>query len=181
MNGMHVMLDLETLSTLPNAMLLSIGAVKFAPEYFGYDDPVYDKFYQVVRSDKELTGFDINDDTLKWWTQQSEEARAVFADPNAVDLDTALHNFFAWVTRNADRDDVRMWGNGSSFDNVILSTAYRLRGFEQPWRFWNDRCYRTVKNMYPKVDMVRVGTHHNALADAESQARHLLQMGVPLA
>jgi exodeoxyribonuclease VIII len=46
----------------------------------------------------------------------------------------------------------------------------------QPWRHWNDRCYRTVKSLYPDVKLERVGTHHNAVDDAESQARHLIAM-----
>jgi len=46
--------------------------------------------------------------------------------------------------------------------------------------FWNDRCYRTMKAQHRDVDFVRLGTFHNALHDAESQAEHLLAMEITL-
>lgn len=45
-----------------------------------------------------------------------------------------------------------------------------------PWPHWNDRCYRTLKAMRPDVKMERTGTHHNAVDDATSQARHALAL-----
>ena len=77
------------------------------------------------------------------------------------------------------RDDLRVWSNGAGFDNVVLSSAFRRIGMEQPWPFRNDRCYRTMKAQHPEVKMQRVGTHHNAVDDAESQARHLMAMMAP--
>ena len=69
-----------------------------------------------------------------------------------------------------------MWGNGAAFDNAILSTAYALCEIEPPWIYWNDRCYRTVKSLNRSIPFIRLGTHHNALSDAESQATHLMQI-----
>lgn len=43
---------------------------------------------------------------------------------------------------------------------------------ELPWKFWNDRCYRTVSAGFPRRQ--QTGTHHNALDDAISQTKHLL-------
>lgn len=184
----HIMLDLETLSTLHNARILAIGAVMFSTE-----NGVYDRFYQAVESPSldswaetvafsgwtDAQGFHVSRDTLNWWREQSEEAKAVFTDPNAAKIDKALLSFSQWVWSAAPDDrHVRMWGNGAGFDNVILSTAYRLCNMAQPWKFYNDRCYRTVKNMHPLVEFVRKGTYHNALDDAESQAEHLLAMNV---
>ncbi len=118
---------------------------------------------------------------MDWWIGQSEEAKTVFTDPNAVTIDKALLTFTQWILKDVhDIKNVRMWGNGAGFDNVILSTAYQLCAMMQPWRFYNDRCYRTVKSLYPAVSFRRIGVHHNALADAESQADHLLAMGIDL-
>ncbi len=47
---------------------------------------------------------------------------------------------------------------------------------EEPWNFWNNRCYRTLKNLHPKIELVRTGVHHHALADAKTQALHLLEI-----
>jgi len=35
---------------------------------------------------------------------------------------------------------------------------------------------RTIKAQHPDVPLTHVGTHHNAVDDAESQARHLIAM-----
>ena len=180
----HIMVDLETLSLQPTARILSIGAVKFDAER-----GVYDEYYQVVlppvleplmQSHIDDDGFHISNDTLHWWSNQSTEARKVFIDPEAVSINEALITFSIWALRDDLIEDIRLWGNGASFDNVILSEAYRIRNLDKPWKFWNDRCYRTVKHMNPNVRFVRSGTHHNALDDAESQAQHLLRMLVPL-
>jgi len=172
----HIMVDLETLSTSYNAAILAIGAVKFSAE-----KGMYDKFYQAVDTNLIKEGFHVSADTLHWWTQQSEEARAVFIDPDAVDIREALVRFDNWTQIDADKKDVKLWGNGASFDNVILSTAYDLCDLIRPWQFWNDRCYRTMKNMTNIGSITREGTHHNALDDAESQAKHLLAMNIRLA
>ena len=60
--------------------------------------------------------------------------------------------------------------------NIILSEAYQRIGTSAPWPFWKDRCYRTMKNMHPGVQMERAGTHHNALDDAKTQALHLMRI-----
>jgi len=87
-----------------------------------------------------------------------------------MSLRNALDSFRAWLS-GVELDGV--WGNGASFDNVILSEAYRRIGSEAPWPFWKDRCYRTVKSM-AVVPMSRTGTHHNAIDDARDQALHLM-------
>jgi len=172
----HIMTDLETLSTHNNAAILAIGAVKFNTE-----DKVYDKFYKVVKTPPEVEGFHISADTLNWWSKQSEEARRVFEDPTAVPIEEALVSFATWAVDGTSKKDIRLWGNGASFDNVILSTAYQLCDLPQPWMYWNDRCYRTMKNLNPTVGITRMGTHHNAVDDAKTQAIHLLAMEIPLA
>ena len=172
----HIMVDLETLSTSFNATILAIGAVKFDA-----DKKVYDKFYQVVKTPPDVEGFHISSDTLDWLSKQSEEARTVFTDPAAVDISEALMAFHYWAIKNTVIKDIRLWGNGASFDNVILSTAYEICALPKPWMFWNDRCYRTMKSLNRTVGITRMGTHHNALDDAETQAIHLLAMEIELA
>lgn len=178
----HVMVDLETLSTAPNARIIAIGAVKFEP-----GEGVYDNYYQAIKTPRledldqidwiDDDGFHVSKASLQWWKEQTDRAQMVFIDPNAIPIADALDSFTKWVTSEEPADKIRLWGNGASFDNVILASAYRLCNKEQPWRFWNDRCYRTVKNMYPMIPTQRLGTHHNALDDAATQATHLVATG----
>ena len=180
METIHCMLDLETLSTRSNARIVAIGAVLFTRK-----GGLGERFYTPVktpdleRARRITSPFHVEERTILWWEQQPEAARYVLWDERAVPIHIAL-NWFSDFLAFHTNDDVRMWGNGAAFDNAILATAYNLMGIEPPWKFYNDRCYRTVKNMYPDVPMKREGTHHNAVDDAVSQAKHLLSFGVYL-
>ena len=167
-----VMLDLETMGTGPQAAIVAIGAVEFDAQ----SQLIGEEFYVVVDLESSVAhGGVIDASTVLWWLKQSDAARAAF-DRSGTSLTAALIQFSSWMTARAPRENVRVWGNGAAFDNVILASAYRQANITQPWLFWNDRCYRTVKALSPAVTMQRNGTHHNALDDAESQARHLIDM-----
>lgn len=166
-----LMLDLETMDTGPNAAIIAIGAVGFDLD----EGKIGTKFYQVVDLASAVKGGGVIDpSTVLWWMQQSDEARRQFTR-GGVPLEEAPTSFSEWI-KHALQPDVRVWGNGAAFDNVILRSAYERAGMTAPWSHWADRCYRTVKSQYPGVKIERVGTYHNAVDDAESQARHLIAM-----
>lgn len=166
---MHVMIDLETMGTRPNAPIIAIGAVKFTA--MGLVDK---EFY--VSIDLESAVNDghavVDPKTVLWWMEQGGEARSALRE-NKKKVLTALYEFHDWLKPD---EPVGVWGNGASFDNVILSETYRRMNLTPPWPFWADRCYRTVKNLYPACTLERTGVHHNALDDAKSQANHLLKI-----
>ncbi|MDD5370829.1 MAG: 3'-5' exoribonuclease [Anaerolineaceae bacterium] len=168
----NIMLDLETMGTNPNAAIIAIGAVEFDIS----TRTVGERFYRVVdlASSVESGGI-IDASTVLWWMQQSDEARSAFSR-NGEYLKPVLDQFSCWVADRAFRDDIQMWGNGAASDNVILASAYQRCKLPTPWAFWGDRCYRTVRSLYPNIKMQRVGTYHNAVDDAESQARHLIEL-----
>lgn len=171
----HVMVDLETLGTTPGCSILSIGAVAFDP----VDKKLGDEFYIVVQRHSQMTlGLHEDKSTLEWWQRQSADAKKVLTDsalPDAIHLSVALGLFTDFLFQFG-LSDVRIWGNGADFDNAILACCYRACNFELPWRFWNNRCYRTAKNLLPGPVMIRTGTLHNALDDAISQANHLMEI-----
>ena len=75
----HVMIDLETLGTKADSVIISIGAVKFDLDSEQMDD---NGFYASVSIDSNLErGRKIDEDTLLWWLQQSTDAQAVFHEP----------------------------------------------------------------------------------------------------
>lgn len=169
---LDVMLDLETMGNGPRAAIVAIGAVEFDPD----TGTVGERFYQAVDLATSVSmGGEMDASTVLWWMQQGDEARAAFSDGGAP-LASALLDFSTWMHERGTRDEVRVWGNGAAFDNVILASAYKASMQVQPWRHWNDRCYRTIKALHPGVKMERTGVHHNAADDAESQARHLVAM-----
>jgi hypothetical protein len=169
----RIMLDLETLGTAPGSAILAIGAVKFTA------GQILSEFYRRVDL-KSCILYDLNMDpeTVLWWLQQPDQARLEITK-EGKDLADVLHMFYEWVQvaqHSEMTGDPEVWGNGAAFDNALLAEAYRRLGLRLPWKYSNDRCYRTVKNLYPDVQMVRDGTHHNALDDARSQAMHLMAM-----
>lgn len=162
-----VMIDLETWGTGPRAAIISIGAVEFARGGLGRE------FYTRVNPlSCEILGLEFDEDTRAWWAKQSDAARKVFGGIDAEPaIDAALKAFTAWFP-----DKANLWGNGSDFDNVILASAYQAAGYECPWKFYRNRCYRTLKSLRPEIKLERMGTHHNALDDAKTQAKHAVQI-----
>lgn len=165
--SIQVMLDLETMSTRSNAAIASIGAVKFSVE-----DGIIDEFYRTIdlRTCK-AHGLHFDQETIDWWKQQSPEAQKALAK-DTISLTQALDEFSEWYGRKS----LPTWGNGAGFDNVIVENAYRAIGGKRPWLPWEDRCYRTMKNIVQIPIDEREGVFHNALDDARHQTKHLLKI-----
>ena len=162
----QIMLDLETLGNKPGSVIVAIGAVKFG------NDEILDRFYERVDAESCVSlGLRMDVSTVMWWMKQNDAARKEITQPGST-LSEVLMRFSSWVNDL----DAEVWGNGASFDNVLLSDAYDRAQLQRPWTYRNDRCYRTIKSLHPKVPMVRGGTHHNALDDATAQALHLMAM-----
>lgn len=173
----NVMIDLETLGTKPGSVIVSIGAVAFN---LGEPQDEYPTFYEVFSlSDTVRYNFSLDLDTMIWWMKQTNEARKVFHVPGRViaDVLTEFNRFVA--TASGHRGDVKVWGNGADFDNVLLAGYYRELGIPAPWKYHNNRCFRTVRRVLALPDVAREGTHHNALDDALYQVKVLQQVKNP--
>lgn len=167
---MEIMGDIETLGTSPNSVIVSIGAAMFDLT----KGEIVDKFYRVIDIQSCVdAGLVIDPGTVVWWMKQSDAARKVFTEQSFV-LPHVLKEFSAWVGKSDSK--CRFWGNGATFDNVLVDSAYKAVGLRKPWGYWDDRCYRTVAAMVPHVKIERSGTHHNALDDAITQAKHLIKI-----
>ena len=165
----NVMVDLETLGTVADAVILSIGAVCFDLDSDRIDD---DGFYASISVDSNVEAKRrIQEDTLIWWMKQPPEAQAVFHEEKQT-LGSALDDFADWLGPDADK--LYLWSDGADFDLPMLQHAYVQRGMGVPWKFWNNRCFRTFKSLphARQVVIKREGVHHNALADALHQAKH---------
>lgn len=172
-----VMVDLETLGTGPNAPIVSIGAVYFNPETGELGRTFYRAIDALRTPDNDA---EIDMGTVAWWMGQSEDARAVFSDPEALPIRRALIVFNRFL---GEAERPRLWGNGAGFDNVILRQAMSRQAITPKWDFPNDRDVRTIVDLgrqilgiNPKYDIPRVGTAHNALDDAIHQARYVSEI-----
>ena len=170
------MVDLETMGLGPTAAIVSIGCVPFDRESLTVSQ---DEFYTVVDLESSLkAGLTAESSTILWWMTQSEEARTELFSGRRVQLYEALSAFKYWMAGLVPtKNDRKVWGNGAAFDNVILSSAYKAVGLEPPWNFWNDRCFRTMKNEFAGVPLPdRAGLHHKAVDDARYQAECLVEI-----
>lgn len=171
----NIMVDLETLGNTPTAAIVSIGAVAFDPVNF----VIGKTFYEVIDLKDAARHGTIDPETVTWWIGQQPEAQEVFniANPYKRTLFDALHDLTRFI--NIQSEYPKIWGNGSSFDNVILRNAYNSTGQTVPWKFYNDRDLRTIKDLalmmnIDSKELVKAeGTKHNALDDAIFQAKQL--------
>lgn len=161
----NIMCDLETMAKTNNAAIVSIGAVKFT------DKKLLEGFYRVVTLQSCMDeGLDVDASTIKWWLEQSNEATRELLC-NQIPLPQALQEFASWLG-----SDGVLWGNGATFDNVILTNAYKACRIRRPWSYRNDRCYRTISALYPDIEKESPGVNHRALTDAENQAKHIIRI-----
>jgi hypothetical protein len=160
------MIDLETLGTVADACILSIGAVRFDLDSAAIDDQ---GFYASVSIDSNLElKRRIQEDTLIWWMKQDPAAQGVFHESKQT-LPTALRELSDWF----GDDTFNVWSNGADFDLPMLAHAFTQCGMEVPWKFWNSNCFRTYKKL-PGAKLIRaavMGVKHNALSDAYQQAQ----------
>ncbi|KQN09799.1 hypothetical protein ASE85_02340 [Sphingobium sp. Leaf26] len=164
----HIMNDIETLGTGDDALILSIGAVKFN----ALGD--FDSFHMAIDvDDAQRHGLTISARTVLWWMEEDKaDARRALLALKRHPLLTVLDDYRAWYGEKS----LPTWGNGATFDNVIMRSAFRAVAQEAPWQFWHDRCYRTMKSLPGAPKLKRAGVHHSALDDARSQARHLIKI-----
>jgi hypothetical protein len=161
-----VMVDIETLNTAANSIVLSVAAVRFDRSKL---DVFGETFHEHISIDSNIKyGRTFSESTVLWWFEQSLEARTAISRASRIPLEEAVLRLSKFIKR-----DDRIWGNGAAFDNAILSSMFKDVGIERPWLFRNDMCYRTLKELYPNVQKPEfIGVAHDALADAYYQAAH---------
>lgn len=162
------MIDIETLSTEPHAVILTIGAIKF-----NRLEPIQtlekcNKFY--IRVDKQSCvnyGLHIDPKTVEWWSKQNKETKYdTLEHTDRHDLNIALTKLSDFLKGHR-----YIWANSPSFDCIILENAYQVCGLEVPWKFWNLRDCRTINDI-AKLNLKTFSNgeiSHNALQDCYNQ------------
>lgn len=172
----HLMLDLETMSTQPNAAIIAIAAVPFEPSTGEIGEGL---FYEIVDlRDQALYDCHISGDTVLWWLSQSDNARHKITQAKTESLPDVLAKLNRFVALECC-EQVQVWGNGCCFDNVILRTAFENCEIKPFWHFRHDRDVRTMVELGrqagidPKNDFPFAGVAHDALDDALHQINYV--------
>ena len=166
------MIDLETMGTGPGSAIMAIGAIAMDFDTLTLGQ----EFYATINLASHVAiGGVIDPDTLVWWMRQSDEARMAVTS-GGQDIREVLNNFAGYLQYVGGAQHKHIWGNGASFDNVILHAAYVQAGIPLPWNYKGDRCFRTLRALHPEVPEVKPTILHHALYDAKAQAQQLLNI-----
>lgn len=165
----NIMVDIETLGTKSNSVILSIGAVQFDIT----TSKTSKTFYQVLDLNETLKNseFKIDASTLIWWINQNKKAKEVFENKNRIHPLDGINNLKNWISEINTYDDIKIWGNSNRFDLGLLENYFTYYGFETPWSYKNERDIRTLVALAPEIKNNHkwIGTSHNALDDCYNQ------------
>jgi hypothetical protein len=156
-----VMIDIETLGTTPDSVILSIAAVRFDRE----TGEIGSHFYE--RIDCLQAGRVTCDETYAWWLKQSNE---LFDE--ATSGKTPLKNALVFLKGFFQEGQV-VWSQGIDFDFAILDQAFRQHDIKPPWKYNAKRDTRTVYEIcdFDPRFIERQGDKHNALEDCHHQIK----------
>lgn len=170
---LNLMLDIETVATCNNAGIISIA---FVPFYHSYPElPCY--YERILSSSLEERGFIFNRETLEWWDKQNPNVRSE-AFGGTKDISSVLQDICQYFRDLPDCTRL-VWGKGSDFDNSIVADAFDICGIPLPWNFRNNRCFRTLEELFGEhctFKPTNTANKHNALADAEYQAKRATEI-----
>ena len=174
----QLMVDLETLGTSPDCPVISIGAAWFDIPTRTIGPTFYMALELTDQIDDRVRFADAS--TIKWWLSQSNAAKHVFKEGARPTADV-LQLFYKWIMQEAGAGknskatkNCYPWGNGCSFDLVILESMFKAYNVECPWLFYNQRDLRTYREYVGNNKKVeKLGTDHNALDDSISQIKYI--------
>lgn len=162
-----VMLDIETLGVGVRAAVLSAGAVTF--------NPVTGKI-----GEKELFLFDptqqpernIEFRTMVWWMEQSDEAKAHWKNANFPRIGNEVNRFCNFGTKFVDS---KWWACGPHFDMSITESLLADEGMSPPWKFWNVRDTRTIRDHIHQDSLPKNEGAHDPIADCLYQIAQVVE------
>ncbi len=174
-NPIHIMIDLETLSTSPRAAIIAIGAVRFD------SSGLHEEFYERINPVDAETNGEVSKETMQWWNKDENAVARLEAFGGTSTLAAALYKFTDWVEQldptNEDfvlkdhYNSIYLWSNGADFDLPVLKFALEQVTAEYPFNFRNHRCFRTLRTMTSPLlySDIENKFKHSAIADAKFQ------------
>jgi hypothetical protein len=159
----HILLDIEALGLRPGSAIIEIGAVEFIPEtgFLG------EQFEMLINPTPPFTA-DLA--TLEWHRQKETWPRPFGEDGEAIS--TALAMFNHWLSELGEIE--AFWAWGATYDFPLLTAAYDFAGCQPPWKYYQQRCARTIWQTAFGVDRKHEPRPHRAIEDAVAGATDLI-------
>jgi hypothetical protein len=169
----HLMVDLETMSSDSNAVIIGVAAVEFDLKTGQTGRTFYET--SSIQSCLDI-GLTVTGKTIAWWLLQNEIARkqASEAKSNISDVLSKFRFFLAELNTHT----TQIWGNSARFDLGILEDAYKKLKQDIPWNFRNERDVRTLVSFAPdiKANAINDGVAHNPLDDCRFQISYCTEI-----
>ena len=175
-----VILDIETLGSVNNCVILSVGMVAVdSTEDYTFKELIDNGYYAKLDVKSQVdAGRKIYKDTLEWWGQQGKAAQHILKpSPKDMHWSKLREDMISWLTNHdVDTHTVKVYSRGSHFDFGILHDLFRItegcEPTELPWRFWNIHDSKTVVLTLLGRDVWDMGVepegfiHHDCLHDS---------------
>ena len=181
-------LDIETLSTSKNAVILSIGAAylndckRLKEKHVEFPNT----FYRVITVNDQIKwGRHIDYGTMKWWLERPVHVRnTTFEgldtgnDTRTQMLGSAMIDLACWMDRIAQGEERNVWVKGVGFDGAIIESVYAGPGkmtdtLPITYRQWQE--VRTLERLSgTKVDDFMRVEHPYAYEQQQHWAHHAL-------
>ncbi|WP_285005585.1 3'-5' exonuclease [Lactococcus formosensis] len=181
---MDIIVDLETLGTDVDSTVIQIAAAEFditTGELVGqpFNECVDLHYVAEIKA---------SGNTLKFWLGWSENQKVI---RNIVEKGETANNsesdlwdsFYSWLISKSNKTmNLKLWGNGISFDNMIIKNHLGNERYNQVVKFWNERDARTLVDMYCRKakisdrdfkNSVPNENKHDAMADIIWEAKFL--------
>lgn len=169
----HCMIDLETLGTGQNAVVASVGAVKFSADSIDEQNG----FYATLNWQEQLDrGGSVTEDTIRFWLRQPDAAREPLLRGARTSIAQVCKDLKKWfVDSGLSGKDSLVWAKGPQFDLSLLRSLFNRFGFELPWDFWRERDVRTALMLSCAYEIGRPqgSDAHHAFDDAVFQAKQV--------
>ena len=160
-----VMVDIETMDTVPTARVLSIGAVRF--NHTGeYDDGYVFYRHPSLVAQKDRT---VSESTMAFWNEQDKSVyQEAFKGEehrlSVVEIYSELMEFMRGCTE--------VWANSPTFDLMILENLFADCG-PSIWGHRDERDVRTVKNIWTGDYTEENKNPHNPVDDCIHQIKQV--------
>lgn len=162
----HYMIDIETLGTGSDCIVLSIALVKFNETDILDSMVLYPNIY-----DQEKRGRKIEIDTLSWW-MKNEQLLKESLNEKWRTLNFCYHQIQFFL--NAKDDQTRIWSKSPSFDLLIINHLFKdWRSPISEFRMEADVRTAELKLKQKSIPIEKPSQAHNPLQDALAQAKNV--------
>lgn len=162
------MIDLETLGTGENKVVIQVGACYF-DRMTGVIGDTFKRNIDARDAVKE--GFQMDASTVYWWMMQSEAARMSVTQGQLLPIRQVFEELNDFLANSKC-----IWSH-ATFDFVTITETYRKLDMKPSFRYQSARDIRTLMDLFNvSVDKTtRTGLHHDGLDDSIHQVKYCME------